>query len=194
MLSPQESLEKIVEELSPFMQQYEKSVSFLRDAYEKTPELRKAFLETGIEYTKSQSIDEIKGIGEELSGRYKEYKNILDERVQCEKSQLSSVTEALVSVDKELSNLDYSFDPKFGIQTQNPRIYKINRKNPTMGFQGDDSPVSNRKYCVCNGTAHGDMVACDSFHAEGPWFHMDCVDCSLNPKWHWFCPRCTSKE
>jgi hypothetical protein len=196
MLSPQEALEKIVEDLSPLVQQYEKTISFLKDAYAKTPGIRKAFLEMGIEYTKSQPTDETreKEIEEELSQKYQEYKEVLDERVQCAKSLLFSVTGALAGVDRALAQLDAPFDPKFGIQTQNPRIYRTNKKNPLRSVPGEESPGGDGTHCICRGPAHGDMIACDSFHAEGPWFHMECVDCAATPKGHWFCPKCTSKE
>lgn len=199
--TPQASLEKIMEDIGPLAQQYDRATDQLKEAYEKTHEARKRFLEIGIEYTKPQKSDSAAFLEEDILGQglikaYDDCKAILESRISAAKTLLSSVSLALSTVDQQLLLLDSPFDPKFGIQTQNPRIYKTNKKNPCRLLPAEEAEErpAERTYCTCNGPAFGDMVSCDSYHTEGSWFHMECVNCPPNPKGHWFCPKCNPPE
>lgn len=48
------------------------------------------------------------------------------------------------------------------------------------------------KYCVCNQTSYGDMVACDNEECPIEWFHYPCVGITAAPKGKWYCPKCAA--
>lgn len=216
MGSPNALFEKIMEEIAPLIKQYDRTVADLASSYEQTLEVRKRFLEAGIEYTRPQEKGESSSSGEQaLLSAYDDYKTLLEGRVSVAKLLLSSVSSALSFVDQQLFLLDAPFDPKFGIQTQNPRIFKTNKSlSDTLAQEDGHSPSTSaeslksarststsmhsqgpeRIYCTCKQPAFGDMIACDSYHIEGSWYHMDCVNVPQNPKGHWFCPKCSPPE
>lgn len=185
---PQAVLEKILEEINGLMKYYTRTTEELKHSYERTPEIRKAFLEAGIEYTK---VSETEHPEEKIIGTYTKYKELLEERVGLSKELLENVNGLLSSVDQQLLLLDSPYDPKFGIQTQNPRIFKTNKSNAE---RTEEEQEIKQTHCVCGRSPYGTMIACDAYHMESPWFHMDCVDCVGTPKGHWLCPKCRPAE
>ncbi|KAI5191644.1 hypothetical protein NECID01_1555 [Nematocida sp. AWRm77] len=187
---PQTALERIMEEVSPLLETYAKTTESLKESYSKTRKMRKNFLKAGIEHTK---VTENDGEAEEhIMSTYQEYKSLLEERVGVSKQLLSVVNSVLSTVDQQLLLLDSQYDPKFGIQTQNPRVFKTNKNNTARHSPGEEKEKEKEKetYCICNKPAYGDMIACDAYHMESPWFHMECVGCPGTPKGHWLCPNC----
>ncbi|KAF0687714.1 Aste57867_20568 [Aphanomyces stellatus] len=53
-------------------------------------------------------------------------------------------------------------------------------------------PKKEKRYCVCDGDSHGDMIACDNKACRDRtnWYHMTCVGLDAPPD-TWLCPRCT---
>ncbi|KAI5192261.1 hypothetical protein NEMIN01_1913 [Nematocida minor] len=189
---PLAALEKITKETNILMEQYNKSVEALKTSYDDAHKLRKEFLVTGIEFTKI--IENGSKTEEKIVESYTKYKKLLEDRANLSKALLSEINTVLVSVDEQLLLLDSPYEPKFGIQTQNPRVFKTNKSNPNRNANSEDAPVSGGSYCICNGPAYGDMVACDAFHMEIPWYHMECVGLSGTPRGHWLCPKCKPSE
>lgn len=189
---PQTALEKIMQETGVLMEKYNRSVDFLKSSYDEAQKLRKEFLSVGIEFTKLTENADV--TEEKILEAYKSYKKLLDDRVSLSKSFLSDINSMISSVDEQLHLLDSPYEPKFGIQTQNPRIFKTNKSNPTRNMNSEEISSLDGKYCICNGPAYGDMVACDAFHMEVPWFHMECVGLSGTPRGHWLCPKCRPVE
>jgi len=56
----------------------------------------------------------------------------------------------------------------------------------------DGEDDQQRKWCICNKTSYGNMVACDNETCPFEWFHYDCVGVNAPPKGKWYCPHCTS--
>lgn len=189
---PQAALEKITQETNVLMEQYNKSVELLKSSYDDAQKLRKEFLSVGIEYTKL--ADNESTTEERITEAYTSYKKLLDDRVALSRSFLSDINNMILSVDEQLLLLESPYEPKFGIQTQNPRVFKTNKSNPTRNMNSEELSGLEGKYCICNGPAYGDMIACDAFHMEVPWFHMECVGLSGAPRGHWLCPKCRPVE
>lgn len=69
---------------------------------------------------------------------------------------------------------------------------------PPVDGNGDTAMVDqeedtdNNKYCICQSTSFGDMVACDNDKCPYEWFHWDCVGITKTPPGSWFCntPAC----
>ncbi|KAH9386862.1 uncharacterized protein NEMAJ01_1758 [Nematocida major] len=180
---PQTALDKISDELQNLMQEYNKAVCSLKGLYDESQGLRRTFLSAGIEYTKMSESEE------NIGKAYADYKEMLDKRVTISKRLLADINSTLSSVDQQLLLLESPYEPKFGIQTQNPRVFKTNKSNPAKSAE-----ESEKRYCICNGPAYGDMVACDAFHMEVPWYHMGCVGLTGTPRGHWLCPKCKPSE
>lgn len=190
---PQIALEKITEETNILMEKYNKSVDLLRSSYADSEKLRKEFLSNGIEFTKV--AENGSATEERIAESYATYKKLLDDRAALSKDLLGHINSVLSSVDQQLLLLESPYEPKFGIQTQNPRVFKTNKSSPhNRTSTAEDTPAPGSKYCICNGPAYGDMVACDAFHMENPWFHMECVGLSGTPRGHWLCPKCKPAE
>jgi len=53
---------------------------------------------------------------------------------------------------------------------------------------------SDERYCLCNGTSHGEMVGCDNDDCVtgNGWFHLGCVGLAKPPPEaiKWYCPTC----
>ncbi|OAG28802.1 hypothetical protein NEDG_00941 [Nematocida displodere] len=189
--TPQPALEKVLEEVNPLIEKYNKATEELKLYYDETYQIRKDFLTAGIEYTKMGESDENAENG--VIQAYLKYKDLLEQRMNTSKSLLSSVAGVLSTVDQQLLLLNSQYDPKFGIQTQNPRIFKTNKNNPSLSSTTETEKEPGI-YCICNGPAYGDMIACDAYHTEVPWFHMECVGCTGVPRGHWLCPKCRPVE
>jgi len=187
--SPQAALDKLLEEIAPLTEEYNRATETLKRSYEKAHVARRDFLESGIEYTKI--VPEDAKPDEKLMKKYERYKTLLEERMGVSKKLLGAISGVLSSLDQQLLVLDSQYDPKFGIQTQNPRIFKTNKSAGSRA--GTEDPEKNR-YCICNRPAHGDMIACDAYHMDSPWFHMECVGCSGTPRGNWLCPKCKPSE
>lgn len=187
---PQTALEKITEELAPLLDQYNTTTEELKHSYAQTRQVRQTFLKAGIDYTKVSDHDEL--VEDKIAQAYQEYKTLLENRVGISKRLLAEVNAVLSTVDQQLLLLDSQYDPKFGIQTQNPRVFKTNKSNPSRTAPGEKT--AQETYCICNRPAYGDMIACDAYHMESPWFHMECVGCTGTPRGHWLCPKCRPVE
>lgn len=67
---------------------------------------------------------------------------------------------------------------------------------PPTDRQGDilmeDEEADDKKYCICQSTSFGDMVACDNDKCPFEWFHWSCVGMTKEPVGSWFCkqPEC----
>ncbi|KAI5135750.1 hypothetical protein NEAUS06_1635 [Nematocida ausubeli] len=190
---PQETLERVTEETDNLMANYNKYVEQLKESYTNAQKERKEFLSSGIEFTKHIESEETE---EKILTVYESYKKLLDDRTSLSKNFLSEINSLLSLVDQQLLLLESSYEPKFGIQTQNPRIFKTNKNNPKRlrNPEDADAPQMNGKYCICNGPAYGDMIACDAFHIEIPWFHMECMGLFSAPRGNWLCPNCRPSE
>ncbi|KAI5180178.1 hypothetical protein NEOKW01_0507 [Nematocida sp. AWRm80] len=183
-------LDRVQEEIAPLIENYNKTTDELKNLYSKTYDAKKEFLLSGIEYTKLNDPEDKSEEG--LSLAYQKCKDLLEQRVQISKDLLSEISTVLVSIDNQLHTLDAPYDPKFGIQTQNPRIFKTNK---TLSMSLNESPKDHhRTYCICNKPPHGNMIACDAFHMDSPWYHMECVECLTPPKGQWLCPKCRPIE
>lgn len=70
---------------------------------------------------------------------------------------------------------------------------------PTIIFNPNGQGISEilePKYCICNESSFGDMIACDNENCSIEWFHCQCVGISdsiqektKNKKW--YCPDCS---
>ncbi|KAI5128160.1 hypothetical protein NEPAR04_1151 [Nematocida parisii] len=190
---PQEALERVTQRTDELMERYNKYVDSLKDSYHTAEKERKEFLSSGIEFTK---LIENKETEKRTLEVHESYKKLLDDRTALSKAFLAEINSVLSLVDQELLLLESPYEPKFGIQTQNPRIFKTNKNNPKRIKSGDDKEAfpSDGKYCICNGPAYGDMIACDAFHMEIPWFHMECMGLFSAPRGNWLCPKCQPPE
>lgn len=186
---PQSTFEKVVEEITPLLDRYTKATENIKQLNDASWTLRKDFLSLGIEYTKV-SDNQNEDIEEKILAAYKSYKNLLEERSKTCKDLLSHVNILLSSVDQQLLLLDSQYDPKFGIQTQNSRIFKTNKSYADKANEARKDEI----HCICGRPPYGDMIACDGYHMESPWYHMDCVGYTGIPRGHWLCPKCRTNE
>jgi len=61
----------------------------------------------------------------------------------------------------------------------------------TDSEEGEDDDTA-RRWCICNKTSYGEMVACDNGDCPFEWFHYTCVGLAASPKGKWYCPHCVS--
>ncbi|KAF9514543.1 hypothetical protein BS47DRAFT_1243883, partial [Hydnum rufescens UP504] len=54
--------------------------------------------------------------------------------------------------------------------------------------------VDDRKYCYCDRTSFGEMIACDDNSCEREWFHLSCIALVAPPKGSWYCDTCQQKR
>jgi hypothetical protein len=47
-----------------------------------------------------------------------------------------------------------------------------------------------RRYCICNKTAHGQMIACDNPSCPIEWYHLSCLRIKRVPQGSWYCIKC----
>ncbi|KAI8390863.1 uncharacterized protein BYT42DRAFT_610135 [Radiomyces spectabilis] len=52
------------------------------------------------------------------------------------------------------------------------------------------SPDDDEKYCICQTSSNGLMIACDNEHCSTEWFHLECVGLTVPPEGVWYCPAC----
>lgn len=58
-----------------------------------------------------------------------------------------------------------------------------------------DADPDEPRYCFCNQTSHGFMVACDDPNCDHEWFHLDCVGLKEAPPENtkWYCRDCEKR-
>jgi inhibitor of growth protein 3 len=54
----------------------------------------------------------------------------------------------------------------------------------------EEEAEDNTKYCFCQRTSHGNMIACDNPECRYMWFHWECVGLKEEPQGEWFCSEC----
>ena len=59
-----------------------------------------------------------------------------------------------------------------------------------MGEGHSEEEENNEKYCLCQGVAQGDIVACHNHTCPYEWFHWSCVGLRSEPVGIWYCPVC----
>lgn len=68
-------------------------------------------------------------------------------------------------------------------------------RTPLSAIQPEDiDEDDDGRWCYCQESKGGDMVACDNQKCSIKWFHISCLEMTAVPSGKWLCPTCHPTE